>query len=66
MPELPVEDEGTQARVARILRDSVGVDAERIHPDARLVHTDIGRWEPPREYDLIVAWDSLWHVPLAD
>jgi SAM-dependent methyltransferase len=35
------------------------------HPDARLFHADIGRWELPRPYDLIVAWDSVWHVPLA-
>jgi RimJ/RimL family protein N-acetyltransferase len=35
------------------------------HPDARLFHADIGRWELPQAYDLIVAWDSVWHVPLA-
>jgi RimJ/RimL family protein N-acetyltransferase len=34
------------------------------HPEARLFHADIGRWELSRSYDLIVAWDSLWHVPL--
>jgi RimJ/RimL family protein N-acetyltransferase len=36
------------------------------HPDARLFHADIGRWELPEAYDLIVAWDSVWHVPLAE
>ena len=35
------------------------------HPEARLSHADIGRWDLPRSYDLIVAWDSEWHVPLA-
>lgn len=35
------------------------------HPDARLFQADVCRWEPPRAYDLIVAWDSVWHVPLA-
>src|SRR5262249_19078703 len=35
------------------------------HPAARLFHADIGRWGLPRSYDLIVAWDSVWHVPLA-
>ena len=35
------------------------------HPDARLFQADICRWEVPRTYDLIVAWDSVWHVPLA-
>ncbi|QEL17798.1 GNAT family N-acetyltransferase [Limnoglobus roseus] len=34
------------------------------HPDARLFHADICGWELPRSYDLIVAWDSVWHVPL--
>jgi 2-polyprenyl-3-methyl-5-hydroxy-6-metoxy-1,4-benzoquinol methylase len=39
--------------------------ARERHPEARLFHADICRWEPPRSYDLIVAWDSVWHVPLA-
>ena len=26
-------------------------------------HADICVWEPPRKYDFITAWDSLWHVP---
>ncbi|HVK18345.1 MAG TPA: GNAT family N-acetyltransferase [Fimbriiglobus sp.] len=34
------------------------------HPEARLFHADICVWELPRPYDLIVAWDSVWHVPL--
>ena len=34
------------------------------HPEARLFHADVCRWELPRSYDLIVAWDSVWHVPL--
>src|SRR5262249_24958263 len=32
------------------------------HPEARLFHADICRWQLPRSYDLIVAWDSTWHV----
>jgi RimJ/RimL family protein N-acetyltransferase len=39
--------------------------ARQRHPEARLFHADICRWELPRSYDLIVAWDSTWHVPLA-
>ena len=35
------------------------------HPEARLFHADICRWELPRKYDVIVAWDSTCHVPLA-
>ncbi len=38
--------------------------ARERHPKARLFHADICRWELPRSYDLIVAWDSVWHVPL--
>jgi predicted TPR repeat methyltransferase len=41
----------------------IGLARDR-HPEARLVHADICRWELPRSYDLIVAWDSTWHVPL--
>jgi RimJ/RimL family protein N-acetyltransferase len=50
--------------------DGIDASAEMIalarqrHPDARLVHADICVWELPRPYDLIVAWDSVWHVPL--
>jgi RimJ/RimL family protein N-acetyltransferase len=35
------------------------------HPEARLFHADICGWELPWPYDLIVAWDSVWHVPLS-
>lgn len=34
------------------------------HSEARLFHADICGWELPEAYDLIVAWDSVWHVPL--
>ena len=34
------------------------------YPEARLFNADMCRWELPRSYDLIVAWDSVWHVPL--
>ena len=40
--------------------------ARERHPEARLFHADICGWELPRSYDLIVAWDSVWHVPLAE
>jgi len=35
------------------------------HPQARLFHADVCRWDLPHSYGLIVAWDSVWHVPLA-
>ena len=27
-------------------------------------HADICKWEPLDTYDLISAWDSIWHIPL--
>jgi ubiquinone/menaquinone biosynthesis C-methylase UbiE len=49
----------------------VGVDvseamlelARARHPTAKFVHADVCEWEPPDRYDLIVAWDSIFHVP---
>lgn len=29
-------------------------------------HADICAWTPMRQYDFITAWDSIWHVPLAE
>ena len=36
------------------------------HPDTVFHQADITDWEFPRKYDFISAWDSIWHVPLAD
>jgi SAM-dependent methyltransferase len=38
--------------------------ARERQPKVRLFHADICYWELSRSYDLIVAWDSVWHVPL--
>jgi SAM-dependent methyltransferase len=40
--------------------------ARRRHPDVAFHHADIRTWRLPRRYDLISAWDSVWHLPLAD
>jgi SAM-dependent methyltransferase len=53
---------------------SAGVDistrmielAQQRHPDVTFHHADIGQWQLPRKYDLISAWDSIWHLPLAE
>jgi SAM-dependent methyltransferase len=37
--------------------------AKARHPTASFVHADICEWQPPDKYDLIVAWDSTFHVP---
>jgi len=39
--------------------------AQKNHPQVLFHHADICVWEVPRQYDLISAWDSIWHVPLA-
>jgi RimJ/RimL family protein N-acetyltransferase len=39
--------------------------ARQRHPESQFYHADICQWELPKPYDLIVAWDSIWHVPLA-
>lgn len=38
--------------------------AKKKHPQVVFHHADICTWEAPRKYDLISAWDSIWHVPL--
>ena len=39
--------------------------ARRRHPDVTFHLTDVCDWTFPARYDLISAWDSVWHVPLA-
>jgi SAM-dependent methyltransferase len=39
--------------------------AKKRHPDVTLHHADICEWNFPKKYDLISAWDSIWHLPLA-
>ena len=39
--------------------------AKKRHPSVTFHHVDICEWDCLRKYDLISAWDSIWHVPLA-
>ena len=39
--------------------------AQERHPNIKFIHADICQWQPPNKYDFITAWDSIWHVPLA-
>ena len=39
--------------------------ARERHPSLTFVHADICEWQPPARYDLIVAWDSTFHLPHA-
>ena len=38
--------------------------AKKRHPTIPFHHADICEWTFPRKYDLISAWDSIWHLPL--
>ena len=65
MAELPLRrDEGTGDRVARILQDSVGVEAERIRPDARLVE-DLGIDSLDR-IELVFELEAAFGVEIPD
>ncbi|MGP9801788.1 class I SAM-dependent DNA methyltransferase [Rheinheimera sp. NSM] len=35
------------------------------HPEHKFLHQDICCWETEEKFDLIVAWDSIFHLPLA-
>lgn len=39
--------------------------ARKRHPDVPFYHQDICEWEIPGSYNFITAWDSIWHVPMA-
>lgn len=38
--------------------------AKKRHPTINFQIKDICEWVPPKKYDFITAWDSIWHVPL--
>jgi 2-polyprenyl-3-methyl-5-hydroxy-6-metoxy-1,4-benzoquinol methylase len=40
--------------------------ARQRHAGVTFYHADICEWQLPRQYDLISAWDSIWHVPLEE
>jgi len=40
--------------------------ARRKHPDVEIHCADVRDWSFRRKYDLISAWDSIWHIPLND
>jgi SAM-dependent methyltransferase len=38
--------------------------ARKRHPNIAFHEADICKWDFPKKYDFIAAWDSTWHVPL--
>ena len=51
--------------------DIIGIDvsaemiriARRKHPDVTLIHDDFIEWSTSEYFDLIIAWDSIFHAP---
>jgi len=39
--------------------------AKARHPSVEFVHDDVTEWTPPRYFDLVLAWDSIFHLPYA-
>lgn len=66
---------GSGGRVIEALSDAgfqvTGLDvseamienARKRHPRSRFILGDVCEWQPQREYDAIIAWDSIFHVP---
>ncbi len=66
---------GSGGRIINALTDAgfevLGLDvsesmlalAKARHPAVSLLHADVSEWQPPDSYDLIIAWDSIFHVP---
>lgn len=68
---------GAGGRFIRILEEKqfsvIGLDvSEKMvqlasvnHPQQSFLHQDICSWETEDRFDFIVAWDSIFHIPLA-
>ncbi|MBT1070252.1 class I SAM-dependent methyltransferase [Pelotalea chapellei] len=67
---------GTGGRIIRQLEDQgfavTGIDvseemihlAIQNHPHASFLEQDICTWKTDRKFDFIIAWDSIFHLPL--
>lgn len=68
---------GAGGRFVRLLQAAgfsitgIDVSAEMIrlarvnHPEQRFFHQDICEWETAEQFDFIVAWDSIFHIPFS-
>ncbi|MDF7824980.1 methyltransferase domain-containing protein [Pontiellaceae bacterium B12227] len=39
--------------------------AQKKHRDVHFIHTDLLSWKSAERFDLIIAWDSIFHAPCA-
>lgn len=46
-----------------ISKEKIKLARER-NPKQTFLHADICAWTPTTTYDVITAWDSIWHIPL--
>lgn len=58
-----LQDEGFTVEGLDISKEMIRL-AKRRHPDVTFHHQDICEWTIQEKYDLITAWDSIWHIPL--
>ena len=40
--------------------------ANKHHPEHKFIHQDICTWETQETFDFILAWDSIFHLPLKE
>jgi len=67
---------GSGGRMVRLLEQAnfhvTGIDAsakmielaQTNHPNATFIHEDVTCWDSALKFDFILAWDSLFHLPL--
>lgn len=60
-----LKNEGFEPEGVDISKEMLRLAKER-HPSVNFYHQDICQWQLPKQYDLITAWDSIWHIPLKE
>ncbi|PKF61045.1 class I SAM-dependent methyltransferase [Psychromonas sp. psych-6C06] len=58
-----LQEQGLQPEGLDISQKMLSI-AQKRHPKITFYHADICQWTPPKKYDFISAWDSIWHIPL--
>lgn len=60
-----LEAQGFQVEGVDVSAEMIAL-AKKNHPSGTFHSADICTWELPRQYHFISAWDSTWHLPLAE